>query len=446
MNVLLLIADDWSPLAACYGNSVIQTPNIDALARRATVFDHAFCTTPSCAASRANILTGQYSHAHKQYGHSHDPHGFRTHGAFAEKSLPAVLRHNGVYSGLIGKDHIAPHSAYPFDFFEKGNPGSVDAMRQSARRFFAGRDGRPFYLQAASKYPHRTSDAGFDPEQCADELKPGDVSYAPEDVIAPDWLPDTEATRRDLADYYRFVSRFDRFVGAMLEELEAAGQAENTAVILMSDHGMPFPGAKASFYDSGHHCPLIVSRPGGKALHNNALVNWSDIFPTVADLLGMQSDALPDDLAGRSFLPVLDQSEPEGWDRTFFSHTFHGIGEFYPYRVLRERRFKFVQFLAHGLPMPIPVDLYDSPTWRDVREKLPGKLGQRDATASLYHEPEELYDLEADPHETTNLADRPEYAETVERMRRDLLALRRETGDPFPIDQGPPYPDPRVKT
>ena len=78
-NVLFLIADDWSRIADCYGNSVVHTPRIDAFAREGTVFEQAFCTSPSCAVSRACILTGYHSHTHGQYGHCHGIHGFSTH-------------------------------------------------------------------------------------------------------------------------------------------------------------------------------------------------------------------------------------------------------------------------------------------------------------------------------------------------------------------------------
>ena len=107
-NVLLLIADDWSPLAGCYGSPVIKTPKVDTLARRATRFSNAYCTSPSCAASRANILTGHYSHTHGQYGHSHSIHNFHT--AASMPSVPRQLGDAEYATGIIGKLHVQPQS------------------------------------------------------------------------------------------------------------------------------------------------------------------------------------------------------------------------------------------------------------------------------------------------------------------------------------------------
>ena len=111
-NVLLLISDDWSPLAGCFGSPVVQTPSVDALAKRATRYTNAFCTTPSCAASRANILTGQYSHTHGQYGHSHGIHNFHT-GRHVP-SITKTLSDAGYATGVIGKMHVQPESVYPW--------------------------------------------------------------------------------------------------------------------------------------------------------------------------------------------------------------------------------------------------------------------------------------------------------------------------------------------
>ena len=98
-NVMFVIADDWSRIAKCYGNEIIRTPHIDAFAERGVVFDYAFCTSPSCAVSRACILTGQHSHTHGQYGHCHGIHGFphtRIHAIGAENSESAWIR-DGVH-------------------------------------------------------------------------------------------------------------------------------------------------------------------------------------------------------------------------------------------------------------------------------------------------------------------------------------------------------------
>ena len=122
--MLFVIADDWSRLARCYGNEVIRTPHIDALAERGTVFDYAFCTSPSCAVSRACILTGQHSHTHGQYGHCHGIHGFRTHEWM--QSTPAILRANGYATACIGKKHVGGAAARRGDAagpFAAADPG-----------------------------------------------------------------------------------------------------------------------------------------------------------------------------------------------------------------------------------------------------------------------------------------------------------------------------------
>jgi arylsulfatase A-like enzyme len=109
-NVLLLIADDHSPIAGCYGNPVIATPNMDRLAREGVRFQNAFCTTPSCSASRSVVLTGLQNHTNGQFGHAHQPHNFHTH--LEVQSIPRVAKANGVATGVIGKLHVLPPEVY----------------------------------------------------------------------------------------------------------------------------------------------------------------------------------------------------------------------------------------------------------------------------------------------------------------------------------------------
>lgn len=435
-NVLLLIADDWSPIAGCYGDPVVKTPHIDAMAADGVLFEHAFCTTPSCAASRASLLTGQYSHANGQYGHSHQRHTFRT--LPSSKTLPMVLKENGVYSGIIGKQHTFPAEQYPFDFLaselqagqreEVRKMGETEFLRQRTRDFLQEAGDKSFYLHVGFTSPHRKGAARFDQPQDFESIPDARVDYDPSKVPLPGFLPDHPEVRTDLAEYYRSISLLDYHMGMILEELKKAGKLENTLVLILSDHGMPFPAAKASSFESGHHCPLIVwhDKLKRQGLRNEALVNWVDIFPTLLDWWGIEPH---DELQGRSFLPVLEEPAPEGWDRTFYSHSFHGVTEYYPYRVIREQRFKYVLNLAFDSTAPLASDLFASPTWQAIQRERIDQMGKRRTVDFLHQSEEKLYDLQNDPEESVNLAARPEHHERLEMFRRQMREFRERTDD-----------------
>ena len=206
-NVLFIIADDWSPIAGCYGNDVIQTPNIDRLASKGVVFDYAFCTSPSCAVSRACIMTGQHGHTHGQYGHCHGIHHFKTLPNMLSTSK--LLGQNGYATALIGKCHTSPNEVYPFDYKQTQFPKHIgQAVAEHFETFLTEyASGKPFYAHVASSDPHRSGDGA----QYCNGPQPGHVAqvYDPADVVVPDFLPDNGATRTDLANYYQAVSRWD---------------------------------------------------------------------------------------------------------------------------------------------------------------------------------------------------------------------------------------------
>ncbi len=211
--------------------------------------------------------------------------------------------------------------------------------------------------------------------------------------------------------------------------LEEAGRAEDTLIVVMSDHGMPFPGAKASSFDSGHHCPLIIVRPGEeREVACDALVNWCNIMPTVMEWCGVDA---PNGLPERSLVPILDSAHPDGWDETFFSHTFHEVTNYYPYRVLRGRRYKYVRNLYPELTAPLPSDLFASPTWQAVVDEGIEMLGQRPRSRFLHQDAEALFDLDADPVEAVNRIDDPSLAGVAEEMRQKVRAFRMDTLDPW---------------
>ena len=130
-------------------------------------------------------------------------------------------------------------------------------------------------------------------------------------------------------------------------------------------------------------------------------------------------------------LPVLDQSHSEEWDETYFSHTFHEVVNYYPYRVLRGRRYKYVRNLYPELTTPLPGDLWASPTWQAVRNENIGMMGQRPTEAFLHQAGEALFDVENDPAEAHNLIDDPNLQEVAEVMRQKVRRFRVETEDPW---------------
>lgn len=429
-NVVLIVADDQGLDAGCYGNPVVKTPNIDRLAAEGTRFTHAFCTTSSCSASRSVILTGLQNHANGQFGHQHMPANFHT---FAKvRGLPVLLRDAGYRSASVGKFHIQPESVYHFDeYLNKGIPGGSRnsvAMAENCRDFLESDDPRPFFLYFCPTDPHRARQ-GF----ANDRKYPGveDVTYDPEAVIVPPFLPDNAEVRRELAGYYQAVSRFDQGLGRLLKILDDTGHRDDTLVLYLSDNGIPFPGAKTNLYDSGMRLPLIVRSPDQKTRGRttDAMVTWADIVPTVLAFAGAQPPEYP--LHGRSFLGVLDQEYPEGWDEIYGSHTFHEITMYYPMRVIRTRQYKLLFNIAHPLPFPFASDLYGSTTWQGVLRRGDTTYGKR-AVEDYVHRPRfELYDLKADPDEIHNLADDPAHQKTLAELQARLKDFQKRTNDPW---------------
>jgi N-sulfoglucosamine sulfohydrolase len=426
-NVILLIADDMGLTLGCYGDKVGKTPHLDSLAKRGTRFSHAFATVSSCSPSRASIFTGQYTHTCGQIGLAHAEHNFHTRPNV--RSLPSLLRPAGYRTGIIGKVHVLPKSVYDFDVqLDRINPRNGVVMARAARKFVDDAGDRPFCLVMGYTDPHRAA-RGF----ANDGKYPGipATRYDPKSVPLPYFIPDAADARADLADYYESASRLDHNVGLVLEELKAAGRADDTLVIFLSDNGIPFPGAKTTVYDAGLRLPLIVHRPGQKktGIVNRAMVSWVDILPTILDWAGVK----PPKLAGRSILSVLEEESPRGWDIVFASHTFHEVTMYYPMRSVRTRSHCYIRNLAHRLDFPFASDLYNSPTWQGILKRGDTMLGKRSVEQYLHRPAEELYDLETDPHELKTLAGDAAHAKTLAELRSTLRNWQEQTADPWVV-------------
>ena len=404
-NVVLIIADDQGLDLGAYGNPVLRTPNLDRLAARGTLFTNAFATVSSCSPSRSVIYTGLYSHSNGMYGLAHDVHN--QHLLPSVRTLPQWLKAAGYRTALVGKKHILPDDALPFDEeLAPERPGHRDVafMAGEARKFIAKSADRPFLLVVGYSDPHR-AEQNFGNTRMWPRIER--ATYDPAKVIVPPHLPDIPEVRRDLADYYESISRLDSGIGLLLDAVRETEHSDDTLVIYLSDNGRPFPGGKTTLYDDGIHLPLIVSSPtqGKRGVRNNAMVSWIDIAPTILDWAGV-SPPNTQRLAGRSVLPILEQSDPQGWDRVFASHVFHEIQQYYPMRALRTREYKYIVNLAAALEFPIAGDIAASPTWRAMAARPSVGVGARTMQAFLHRPSEELYDLREDPAEVKNLAER----------------------------------------
>jgi N-sulfoglucosamine sulfohydrolase len=437
-NVVLIVTDDQGQDAGCYGNPVIKTPNIDALAADGTLFKNAYCTTASCSPSRSVILTGLYSHATGQYGLEHGYNHFRSFENL--KSLPVLLGEAGYRTARIGKFHVGPEHVYHFDQALPGDPRSSVELANNCREFIEADSGKPFFLYFCMSDPHRGGIARWAPNQPGSfgNKPPGEkfpgiepVHYDPAKVVVPPFLPDTPTCRAELAQYYESISRADAGLGRLIEILKKAGKYDDTLIVFISDNGIPFPGAKTGVYEPGLRLPCIVRDPDAtrRGVVSEAFVSWVDITPTILDFAGVRGRTRRQ---GRSVLPILAEPKPNDWDEIYASHTFHEVTMYYPMRVVRSGRYKLIWNIAHELPFPLANDLFESATWQDALKRGPDFMYGKRTIRQLTQRPEfELYDLDSDPDEVRNLAAEPQHHSKLTELQKKLRAFQKRTRDPW---------------
>ena len=426
-NVVFFVADDHGTEAlGAYGNRVVKTPSLDQLALEGVRFTHAFATTASCSASRSVLLTGVHNHRNGQYGHEHEYHHF---SAFPNvRSLPVLLAEAGYRTARGGKFHVAPESVFHFQ--------QVITL-PTLEAFIKADSAKPFFVYYGTHEPHRPFN--HDAEDRVD----------PRSVTVPPWLPDIPEVRDELALYEASVRKVDKAFGTLVGTLKRTGTYDDTLIVYLSDNGAPFPGSKTNVYEPGIRLPLIVKKPGQarRGSVNTAMISWVDITPTILDFAGVQiaprTPAQPvgpgrftnetPAIQGRSFLGIVEQDQPVGWDEVFASHTFHEITMYYPMRVVRTRTHKLIWNIAHPLPYPFASDLFESKSWQGALARKLTTFGPRTIQAYTQRPAFELYDLERDPLESANLAADPKHAQVLADLKARIKAFQERTGDPWVI-------------
>jgi len=423
-NILLIVSEDNGPEIGCYGTP-IKTPHLDALARDGVRFRNAYVAQAGCSQSRAAFLTGLYPHQNGQIGLATWKY------AMYSDTIPNVLttlRKSGYRTGIIGKLHVNPESAFPCDFRAipgaNFNRGSMGAYAENAAKFFRESD-KPFYLQVSYPDAHRPFRKTVN-NLPREPLAGNDVDALPYMGINHPEL------RQQTADYYNCMMRLDSYIGDLLKTLEECGKKDNTVVIYIGDHGADLLRGKRTCYEGGVKIPMIIRWPGGKAGQiRDELVSTIDLFPTFCRIAGV---APPPSLPGASLDEIAKGGTPN-W-RKYLCTEFHTHSNYepWPQRTVRDARYKLIHNLLAGEVNPgyaytmmgghffkaSEADLLAAAASPQVRAAY--KLSEK---PPMY----ELYDLNADPFEFKNLADDPAYAETLGRLRTELTAWQKRTGD-----------------
>jgi arylsulfatase A-like enzyme len=441
-NILFIIFDDWGWRdAGAYGCTWVKTPNFDRVASEGVLFRSAFTSNPKCSPCRASILTGRNTWQLKE-AVSHNglfPAGFEVY--------PDLLEQSGYVVGLTGKGWgpgdfktQAKRTRNPagpgFDEHRSTPPASGIGRNDYAKNFAAFLQQRakdkPFCFWMGFQEPHRAyeRDSGV---RLGKNLA---------DVKVPAYLPDMATVRGDLADYAIEVEWADSHIGLALKQLEAAGELENTLVIVTSDHGMPFPYVKGQIHEDGFRLPLAMR--WGKGIKPGRVVedfiNVRDLAPTYLELAGLPPHA---QVTGRSLVNIL-RSPQSGWIENraemLVGKERHDLGRpndlGYPVRALRTKDFLYVHnFHPDRWPVGNPETDFGNCDPSPTKELLKALGGHYYELSFGKRLPDELYDLRHDPQGVNNLAHDLVHAGTLEAMRARLMQLLREEQDPRVLGQ-----------
>lgn len=415
-NIVVFLTDDHARWAAgCYGNSELRTPTLDHLASTGVLYENAYTTSPVCSPARASFFTGRIPSQHgvHDYLSSADPEVLAVPWLAEEKLLPEVLQDNGYVTALSGKWHLGREEEVPrgFDYWycrsaPVSEPSAYrspwpltpsveraynrQAITDHGIEFLRRHDpDQPFFLVIGHLATH--SPWTGVPDRLVDQYRNATFRDIPDDITYPFGRQRSESLyssrsdpREALAQYYGAVTDIDEQVGRVLDELEALGLRESTAVVYTSDHGL----------NTGHHgvwgkgnatlpynvldesirIPLIVNHPGHMLGRQRRVenVNHTDTFQTILEIAGCETPASIDTpYPGHSYADTLNGDALAMTTEDVFV-------EYGDLRMVRTSRHKLVRRYPDG--------------------------------------PDELFDLQEDPRETTNVIERPENVSVTRRL------------------------------
>lgn len=435
-DFLIVVTDDqrWDALGF-QGNPLVNTPNMDRLARQGVFFDNAFVTTSICAASRASIFLGQFEGTH---GYTFGQPALSVEAM--QNSYPALLRKAGYRTGFVGKYGIATAAGSQKSMFDVFTPLSRNPyMKQQpdgSQRHLTRLTGdkaeeflrscpadTPFCLSISFNAPHAEDGdprqyiydpayAGLYNDRAVPVPELADERYfalLPEFLKDPDhstsrhrWLwrfDSPEKFQTMVKGYYRMITGVDEQVGRLRAELRRLGRADRTVIVFLSDNGY-FLGerglaGKWLMYERSIRIPMAIYDPRAaedrQSRRVEPVVLNIDVAPTVIDMAGLE---IPESMQGRSLVPLLEGASPAWREDFFYEHHFNHRGKIPRCEGIRGKRWKYVRYTQQ------------QPVY------------------------EQLFDLRNDPKETSNLTSDPEHRAVLDSLRNQTDRWRKRVGTP----------------
>ncbi len=425
-NIIIYLADDLGWKDVGFNDAkVVKTPNLNKLASEGIFLKNAFVASPTCAPSRAALLTGLMPARNgAENNHTYPKEGINL--------LTSNLQQNGYKIYAFGKvAHGRMNANCGFDFYHKQ---SINLEKNIKDFFFKTDVDSPICVIIGDRRPH---------VPWTDK-----IIYDTEKVDLPPYFIDTPETRENRARYYSDITGFDKSLGKILEFLDIK-LGKNTITIMTSDHGGQWPFGKWNLYDDGIRTPLIIKWPK-KILANSisdAMVSWVDIFPTILDLTRSKSQ---ENIDGKSFLKVLMGKSENFRDEIFTTHSGDGVFNIYPIRSVRTKRYKYIRNLLSDCYHTNHSDLLRKDGaggyWNSWDESSKQNIKSENLILKYHIRPkEEFYDLLLDPNEQNNLITCKSLSKEIIKMSKKLDKWMEKQNDqeiiiysPYPISEGLP--------
>ncbi|MCA9074119.1 MAG: sulfatase [Planctomycetaceae bacterium] len=408
-NFVWLVSEDNSKhYLKLFDEHGAETPRIAEMAEQGLLFEHAFSNAPVCSVARTTLITGCYA-----------PRiGTQFHRKMVEVPLPGDLRMFPAYLREAGY-YTTNRQKKDYNAIEGDKVWDESSKRASWRD---RRDGQPFFHYQSFPVTHESS-LHFSAEEMANEATETD----PDEVTLAPYHPDTPTFRYTHARYHDRIRELDGQIGEVLDQLQTDGLLEDTFVFYFGDHGGVLPRSKGYVYESGLHVPLVVRVPKNwqhlapalRGTRIDGFVSFIDFGPTLLHLAGLP---VPDEVDGRPFLGEDVTLADLNARNEAFGHADRFDEKYDLVRSLRRGKFKYIRsyqpFNFDGLQNNYRYRMLAYAEWRRLSQE--GQLNDVRRQFFETRPPEALYDLEADPHETVNLAIDPKHAETLTQMREAL--------------------------